>query len=271
MAKIEILMSVMHQTDLSIAKKANANTDILVINQCDRDGYEEEIYNGHKIRMISTTERGVSRSRNMAMKNATGDICIICDDDEVYREGYKEAVLKAFEEKPETDIIAFNVHHLNARHKRRMNKEFKKSSWWKKYGAWCLAFRKEEVLQKEVFFNVNFGPGSGKITHGEESIWQCDAKKKGLKIYEHPFCIANIEQATSTWFEGYNEKYYYENGVYLYMTAPKLKWILKYYYIYRLHSSTKLSIKEQIKWLNNGMKGYKDELSYEEYISRYGK
>lgn len=271
MATVEILMSVMHQTDMSIAKKSNADTDILVINQCDHEGYDEEVYNGHKIRMISTTERGVSRSRNMAIKNATGDICIICDDDEVYRDGYKEAVLGAFEEKPQADIIAFNVEHINARHKRKMNKDFKKASKLKTYGSCCLAFKRKSVIEKNVFFNVNFGAGSNKITHGEESVWQNQARKNGLTIYQHPFCMADIEQSGSTWFDGYNNKYFYNMGAYLYVVFPKLKWIFKYYYVYRLNSVTELSIKEQIKWLNNGMKGYKNELSYEEYVDRYGK
>ena len=269
--KLEVLISAMYQTDMSIAKKSNTDTDVLIINQCDCNGYDEEIYNGYKIRMISTTERGVSRSRNMAIRNSTGDICIICDDDEVFRDGYKEAVLKAFEEELKADIIAFNVNHVNARHKRKMNTEFKKASWWRTYGAWCLVFRKDKILEKEVFFNEKWGPGSGKITHAEESVWQFEARRKGLKLYQHPFCIADVEQAESTWFEGYNEKYYYENGAYLYVVFPKLKHIFKYYYIYRLHSVSKLSIKEQIKWLNNGMKGYKEELSYEEYIDRYEK
>lgn len=82
-------MSVMNQIDMRIAEQCNANTDILVINQCNFDGYDEKYYNGYKIRMISTTERGLSKSRNMAIKNAMGDICIFCDDDVVYRDEYR--------------------------------------------------------------------------------------------------------------------------------------------------------------------------------------
>ena len=109
MMKIEILLSVMHQKDNTIAKELNADTDILVINQCDEEKYEEEVYNGNLIRMIYTTERGLSKSRNMALKNAKGDICIICDEGEKYLSGYKEAVLAAYTKHPEAAIIAFNV------------------------------------------------------------------------------------------------------------------------------------------------------------------
>lgn len=269
--KIEILMSVMNQTDMSVAKNSNADADILVINQCERNGYDEEIYNGHTIRMISTTERGLSRSRNMAIKNAIGDICIFCDDDVVYNDGYKAAVIKAFEEKKEADIIAFNVEHTNARHKRKINKSFKKASVLHTYGSCCLAFKRKSILSKAIFFGVIWGAGSGKITHGEESLWQIEAQRKGLILYQHPFCIAMVSQSESTWFEGYNEKYFYENGAYLFAAYPKLRHIFKYYYIYRLNSVTELNIREQIKWLNAGMKGIKGEMSYEEYQGKYGK
>lgn len=268
MIKIEILMSVMNQSDLSIAKKANANADILIINQCDHDGYVEELYNGYRIRMISTTERGLSRSRNMAIKNALGDICIFCDDDERYVNGYKDNVINAFNKKKKADIIAFNVRHINVRNKRKMHKKFKKAPKFKTYGSWCLAFRLDEIRNKSIFFNVNFGAGSEKINHGEESVWQYKAKKNGLKIYQHPFCIVNVQQSDSTWFHGYNNKYFYDMGAYVREVFPVLKCVFKYYYVFRLHSRTQLTICEQLKWLNSGIRGYEKELSFDEYIRR---
>ena len=266
MLSVEILMSVMYQTDMGIAERSNADTDILVINQCDHDGYDEEVYNGHKIRMISTTERGLSRSRNMAIKNALGDICVICDDDETYRDGYKQAIIEAFEENSKADIIAFNVEHTNARHKRKLNTKFKKSPFWKSYGSCSIAFKKDKILKTNILFDIDFGAGSGKITHGEEAVWQHDLRCAGLEIYQHPFCIATVEQSVSTWFNGYNKKYFYNMGYYLGRVSPHIKQLLKYYYVYRLNSVTDLSICCQIKWLKRGIKGYKEKLSYEEYI-----
>ena len=263
--KVEVLMSAMNQTDMSIAKQSNVETDVLIINQCDRDGYDEEVYNGHKIRMISTTERGLSNSRNMAIKNAVGDICIICDDDERYRNGYRDAILKAYDEKPDADIIAFNVEHTNLRAKRKMIEGFKRAGRFRTYGSCCLTFKREVILENNIRFNTDFGAGSNKIMCGEESIWQYDAKKKGLHIYEHPFCIADVAQSNSTWFTGYNEQFYYDKGAFLQTAMPKLKHLFKYYYIYRLNANTLLSVKDQIKWMNRGIKGIRDGKSYEEY------
>lgn len=266
MSKIEVLMSAMHQTDMSIAKRSNVQTDTLIINQCDRDGYDEEIYNGHKIRMISTTERGVSKSRNMAVDNANGDICIMADDDEVFSDGYAEAIKEAYAEKPDADIIAFNVQHTNPRHKRKTIQSFKKSPKSQTYGTWSLTFRRNSVTKKNVRFNELFGPGSGVIASGEDSVWLKDAIKNKLKVYQHPFCIVEVSQADSTWFKGYDESYFYNRGAYLYQVMPGTCRLIKYYYILRLQGVSKLSVAEQIKWMNKGINGFAKGLSYDEYI-----
>ena len=266
--RVEILMSVMNQTDMKLAEQCNADTDVLMINQCDKEDYQEEIYNGHKIRMISTTERGLSKSRNMAIKNALGDILVIADDDLTYKDGYKDAILKAFDKEKKADAIAFNVHHTILRHKRKTNKKFKKALPWKSYCSVSLAFKRRKILEHNVFFNANFGAGSGVVSSGEESVWQHDLRKKGLKIYQHPFCIAEVSQAESTWFSGYDEKFFYDKGYYLAEVMPTIKYFMKYYYIYRLKNVSKLSVREQIKWLNSGIRGHKNELSYEKSISK---
>ena len=71
-------------------------SDAVVVNQCNSDGKTLLKYKGYDILWIDSTERGLSRSRNMALKNADGEICILCDDDEKMTEGYPELINKAF-------------------------------------------------------------------------------------------------------------------------------------------------------------------------------
>ena len=265
MYTLEILMSAMYQKDMSIAENCNADTDVLIINQCDKNDYAEKVYNGHRIRMISTTERGLSKSRNMALKNARGDICIFCDDDVIYNTGYKESVLNAFNEKKDADIIIINIFIKNKDRRHIMSKKFKKTPRFKRYGSPRIAMKRENILKKDIWFNELFGTGSGKITCGEDALWQNSALKAGLKIYQHPFCIASVAQSKSTWFEGYNAKYFYNMGAYVATAMPLWKHIFKFYYVYRLNNVSELSIKEQLKWLDAGIKGIKDGKSYEEY------
>ena len=82
--KLEVLLSCMNQKDLGIVKRSRITSDVLVINQADGEDIEEQVENGQRIRMFTTNERGLSRSRNMALKYAEGDICVLCDDDEIF-------------------------------------------------------------------------------------------------------------------------------------------------------------------------------------------
>ena len=108
MQQIEVLISAMHQKDDAIFERTNIKTDALLINQCDRNQkYSIEKQFGTQ-RIISTTQMGLSKSRNMALDNAHGKICLICDDDEVLVDNYEKLIIDAFEENPQYDILCFN-------------------------------------------------------------------------------------------------------------------------------------------------------------------
>ena len=79
---VEVLISAMYQSDYSIFEKTNISTDALLINQCDKNEYSKRETKTGIQRCVYTTERGLSRSRNNALINATGKYCLLCDDDE---------------------------------------------------------------------------------------------------------------------------------------------------------------------------------------------
>ncbi|MDO5552068.1 MAG: glycosyltransferase, partial [Lachnospiraceae bacterium] len=92
---LEVLISCMHQKDLEILRRSRITTDALVINQADSQAVEEIRQGSQRIRMITTTERGLSRSRNMALEHAQGEICLLCDDDEIFKERYEAMIRQA--------------------------------------------------------------------------------------------------------------------------------------------------------------------------------
>ena len=73
-------------------KRSHITSDTVIINQCDEDGYKEEKIDNALIRTFSTKDRGLTRSRNMAISKSQADVCIICDDDEIFSDGYEKAV-----------------------------------------------------------------------------------------------------------------------------------------------------------------------------------
>ncbi len=110
-----LLISCMHQHDKSILTKSNVQSDVVVVNQCDTDSVEEFDFvnkygqTKHCI-FVSTTQRGLSRSRNMAVSYAPEDsICKICDDDETFADDIETKVLCAYERHPDASLIAFSM------------------------------------------------------------------------------------------------------------------------------------------------------------------
>ena len=271
--KIEVLMSAMHQENFDIAYKTKIQSDLLIINQCDRDDYAEMVVEGHLWRMISTTERGSAKSRQKAIDNANGDICLFCDDDEELVDGYQHVILKAFEELPDAAGIVFNVNRINNNLKKSYYKitKIKQAPSYRAYGAPMLAIILHKIQNVGIKMNENFGSGA-EWGGGEDSLFEHDIRKAGLKLYEYPEVIATIDYGTaSQWFQGYDEKYFYNLGAfceYRYGKNVLLKQLRKLYTCYRLRKEKKLNLHMKLKWMNLGSKGIKRNVTYSEFVER---
>lgn len=266
--KIEVLMSVMNQTDTSIVKKANIKSDVLIINQCDSEWYCEEEYEYGMIRMYSTTERGLSNSRNMAISKSNGEICLLCDDDVVYFDDYVKTVTDAYMKFPYADIIVFNNLIGNSEDKKYCNIKFShKAGKFKSYNSTRITFRRNSFIKKEISFNPLLGSGAV-YDCGEESYMILCARRKKLKIYEYAKIISTVyQEGHSHWFKGYGKKYFYNKGAYIQCAYPFTKHIYKYYFaLWRLRKENELSAIEKIKYINHGLCGFNSNKSYEEYF-----
>mgnify|MGYP002507923489 CR=1 FL=1 len=206
---LEVLLSCMYQEDMGIAVRSRIQSDLLIINQCDNNESMETICDGHRIRMVSTTERGLSKSRNMALENASGDICLICDDDEIFEDGYKEAILNVFEEMPQADVITFALHHPRRRfpdHRKRLGYVGALKSC-----SFQIAFRRERVVEKGIRFDVEMGSGTGN-GGGEENKFLMDCLREGLVLWYVPVVIATVGQESSQWFKGHTNRFFRNRG-----------------------------------------------------------
>lgn len=256
---IEVLIAAMHQTDLSIIDKCNIRTPCLVVNQCDKEDCVEEERDFGKVRMISSTERGISRSRNVALKNSYADICVICDDDITYRQGYEDIVRSAFINLPDADVIVFNIHSMNPeiRPQEKLFTKVRRIPRYKTYSSVHIAFRRARILRCKIMFDERFGSGSGMYSMGEDSLFFTQIHKAKLKAYTYPAVIADLSSENSTWFEGYNPKYFYDVGAFLAAAYPYWKDVLKYYYPIRFWKLCDLPSSEIITSINKGIMDYK--------------
>ena len=79
--------------------------NILIINQSKDIILSSEF---ETVRVINVDEKGLSKSRNLAIKNASKKICIIADDDVVYFSNFDHEIITAFNLNPQASIITFN-------------------------------------------------------------------------------------------------------------------------------------------------------------------
>ncbi len=211
--KFVLLISCMHQHDKSILERSNVQSDVVVINQCDSDKVEEFDFvnkfgqTKHCI-FVSTTERGLSRSRNMAIAYAPDDaICKVCDDDETFADDVEKKVLCAYTRHPDAALIAFSM----IRADKKLGKVYPQKDMTLSFTRIIkttsveMTFNKRRVADLGVTFDIKMGSGTGN-GGGEENKFMLDIRRDGGHLYYAPECIGTVNPAESHWFTGYNEE-----------------------------------------------------------------
>lgn len=263
MSKFEVLCVTMHQKDFSKILEMNIHSDVVFANQTETTKFEEYNFDGHRARMISTNTKGVGINRNLALLYAQGEICLFADDDVVYKEDMEASVLSEFDAHPDADIIIFHFDTDSDRKEKEYSKTKKISRFSRMpWGAVRVAFRLNELKKANIWFTTLFGGGC-RYPSGEDSIWLTDAKRKGLTIYVSNKTIGTVSFETSTWFTGYDEKYYFGKGAFYQAARPKLIFLWMVYFVLRTRGWGNLNIADKIKWMRLGAKGYRMNQGFE--------
>ena len=209
----EVLLSAMHLENEDYIDTLNIHTDCVVVNQCDEDGCRESERDlgddKYRICYVKTKERGLSKSRNMALSHAKGPVCILCDNDVEYVNDYDRIVNDAFMRHADADVIVFFI-----KRPERQTPVFSKE---KRMGYLSvlkifspeIAFRKDNVSR--IRFNEMFGAGA-KYFMGEENLFLYECLKRGKKIVYVPEMIAKVRVEESTWFKGYDRDFFVSRG-----------------------------------------------------------
>ena len=209
----EVLLSAMYLENEDYIDTLGIHTDCVVVNQCDRQ-LEKKVRHATPsgdvdVTYIETMQRGLSKSRNMAISFANGPVCILCDNDVEYVEDYDRIINDAFLRHADADIIVFFI-----KRPERSQPVFDKDT---KMGYLSvlkifspeIAFRKSSV--DSITFNEMFGAGA-KYFMGEENIFLYECLKKHKKIVYVPSMIAKVREEESTWFKGYNREFFISRG-----------------------------------------------------------
>lgn len=249
----QVLVSTMHQTDYSLLDTMNIQSDVVVINQHISDSRIDFNHGDNKVTWINSQERGLSRSRNLALKNASGRICLLADDDLEYVPNYQDIVLEQFSLNPDYDIITFQVEGIERKFKNYYQKERRLGFLTSmKVSSVEIAFRLDRVREASIQFNEMFGSGA-RYMAGEDNIFLYDCLRRGLRIKYVPIKIAYLHIGTSTWFEGYNKRYFISKGAIFTAMSPKysipliLQFAIRKYALYRDEMTMAQAIKFMLK------------------------
>lgn len=218
---LEVLISCMNQQDMKIAEQTGIQTDALIINQCpkvessddassDRNTFDVQNTSRGNLRMLNTNTRGLSKSRNLAIQHASGDVCLLCDDDEILDSDYRDTILDAYRELPDADIICFRISNQPS----RLKQETQRLTKWAamRIASWQITFRRDSIINSGIRFDEDMGAGTGN-GGGEEVKFLRDCIKAGLKAYYVPKSIGTVAQTDSTWFNGFDRDFFYKRGI----------------------------------------------------------
>lgn len=256
---VQTLIPTMHQTDYSVLEKMNIKTDAFVVNQCD--SFSRNIFerNGKKIEFYSLPERGIGLSRNFSLMRASGDIILFSDDDIRYYDDYESQIIKAFEENPDADMIAFNLDFKGGTRKRKKIEAVRRVKPYKtgSFGAARIAVKLEAARKNNLSFSLLFG-GGAKYSAGEDVLFVTDAIRAGMRMYEVPITVGEIEDSVSTWFKGHNEKFFYDKGVLFAAMGKKTAFLRCVRYVMLYSGECKdIGVKNAFRLMLSGSRNFK--------------
>ena len=263
--KLQVLVAAVNEEAECLSERMNLETDAIIVNQCDHFAYQEYQHRGRSVKCFSMAERGVGLSLNTALLHADAEICLFSDEDIVFYPGYEELVLKAFRENPDADLITFNF-KVDPRRTTYYNTEKGRIRWYNygRYPTYAAAARTESLRRANVSFSLLFG-GGARYSNGEDSLFFRDCLKKGLHLYAETAELGEEIYRESTWFKGYNEKFFFDRGVlyhYLYGRLAGL-FTLRFLYAHKKEMLQKIGLSDAYRFMKQGIREGKGQKGQE--------
>ena len=249
---LQVLLSTINE-DKDEILKMNITSSLAAVCQCGKNGDSPPFYYSNSI--------GVGNSRNLAIEKSSADILLFTDDDMIYSDRYEKDIINEFESHPNADMIIFNVNTINKDRPFAHTNEFTKVSAYGcfKYGTPQIAVKKIFVDKHKLRFSTQFG-GGAEYSAGEDNLFILTAIKNGGSVYASPITIGTAGQLKSTWFNGYNEKYFYDKGAFYKAVSDKIYPLFITNYVLR-HSETlkEIGAFNAVRQMLKGAKKYKKQ------------
>ncbi|MDG2209060.1 MAG: glycosyltransferase family A protein [Flavobacteriales bacterium] len=188
-----------------IDQLAKINDPIVIVNQF-QDRPLDASPLGHNVQVINSKSRGLSQSRNIALKAIDVDFVMICDDDILLVPENIERVKKEIQKNPDAALYftrlqkasgelwrenyegdAFSINSLSFNSKRRIQR----------INSMEQVYNLRFLQANQLVFNIDFGVGSGKFQLGEETLMSWSILKSGGVLRYLPI-VARIHPPLSS-------------------------------------------------------------------------
>jgi glycosyltransferase involved in cell wall biosynthesis len=252
--RIEFVVATTGQKDLDFAREMNLHVPAVITNQCG----EYRVLQEDNIVMVSTPTCGVGVNRNIGINLTDAEYAFIVDDDMVFYDNAIDILNQALEVHPDADVIIFGFDYV--KDSKIVRKRMRKSERVKlhnclHYGICCALIKVTSIRQNNISFTTFFGGGC-LYGSGEDSLFYLECVRKNLKIYTYAESVGMNQYRESTWFKGYNNKFFYDKGAWIACAFPKIKFLMICYFTMRFKRCSELPVGTIVKRLSQGAKGY---------------
>ena len=155
-----------------------------------------ELKEREDVSIVEDNGKGLARSRNIALENATADLLVITDDDNRYDTAAIELIRNAFEKHPMAGLIQFQALSMEGKPLRNYP-AFPYTYETRPRGTYfCsveLVMRRKANLPR---FDERFGLGA-ELGCGEEEVFVHEAVKRGVKMIYVPQPLVRTDGATT--------------------------------------------------------------------------
>ena len=204
MARVSFLVSTLgrnpsHLLELlqNIEKQSHSDVDAVVVLQSpDKTTIQavEEAVSGIQapVKLVVSDTIGLSKSRNIALANAQGDILLLCDDDCSYPPDAAAHIVEAMAEHPNWDVIEFQMAEVGTG---KLLKRYCSHSYKHNLRSLMHVSSVEISMRKCItpgvrLFDERIGLGTPYIT-GEEIVMLIELYNKGINIGYSPNVIVS--------------------------------------------------------------------------------
>ncbi len=259
---IEIVIATMNRfsLDFLVSMFPNchfSNFFILIINQTSEDNLLVSEF--PTIRVINSFERGLSKSRNLALENSNKKIILISDDDEIFKNGFDSVIANSYNKYPKASVISFQVQNSEGELYRKYSKKAilnpNKLDLFSIFSP-EISINTTILKASKIKFDINFGLGST-FQMAEEAIFLTDLKSAKQQIVIEPEIIAVNPTITTNDKLDFKKRYYIQGAFLTRITNTNYFFNLFLKLFFDLKQN-KIKIRQIVSAMNCANKGRKD-------------